>query len=165
MFKFVFVCFVVFFKQKTAYEMRISDWSSDVCSSDLHLRFLPVADCNMPMRAGCVRGGVIDFIQCFQNVPAIALDAVHIFVETQPLDGCRVPCLADIVPRFWVGAAERAVGIALAGRDPNAGECLGEVVREGHFTTSTRLCRRRSTRHRQGCHQYRRFVSAWTCRR
>src|SRR3546814_9600665 len=29
------VDFVVFFKQKTAYEMRISDWSSDVCSSDL----------------------------------------------------------------------------------------------------------------------------------
>src|SRR3546814_7722258 len=28
--------FVFFFKQKTAYEMRISDWSSDVCSSDLH---------------------------------------------------------------------------------------------------------------------------------
>src|SRR3546814_2808988 len=29
-------CFsVFFFKQKTAYEMRISDWSSDVCSSDL----------------------------------------------------------------------------------------------------------------------------------
>src|SRR3546814_13011810 len=27
---------VVFFKQKTAYEMRISDWSSDVCSSDLN---------------------------------------------------------------------------------------------------------------------------------
>src|SRR3546814_16193584 len=27
--------YVVFFKQKTAYEMRISDWSSDVCSSDL----------------------------------------------------------------------------------------------------------------------------------
>src|SRR3546814_10740714 len=27
--------FVLFFKQKTAYEMRISDWSSDVCSSDL----------------------------------------------------------------------------------------------------------------------------------
>src|SRR3546814_2821596 len=39
-------CF--FFKQKTAYEMRISDWSSDVCSSDLeidrfeaHSRLLP----------------------------------------------------------------------------------------------------------------------------
>src|SRR3546814_3193020 len=35
-FSYVF-CFVFFFffKQKTAYEMRISDWSSDVCSSDL----------------------------------------------------------------------------------------------------------------------------------
>src|SRR3546814_7958653 len=39
-------CFDVlffFFKQKTAYEMRISDWSSDVCSSDLatrHISFL-----------------------------------------------------------------------------------------------------------------------------
>src|SRR3546814_1388943 len=32
----VVCCFVVcFFKQKTAYEVRISDWSSDVCSSDL----------------------------------------------------------------------------------------------------------------------------------
>src|SRR3546814_3037430 len=29
-----FICFFCF-KQKTAYEMRISDWSSDVCSSDL----------------------------------------------------------------------------------------------------------------------------------
>src|SRR3546814_3343391 len=31
--------FFFFFKQKTAYEMRISDWSSDVCSSDLEQRF------------------------------------------------------------------------------------------------------------------------------
>src|SRR3546814_1661411 len=35
----LFICVVCFsfffFKQKTAYEMRISDWSSDVCSSDL----------------------------------------------------------------------------------------------------------------------------------
>src|SRR3546814_9444749 len=30
------MCYVFFFKQKTAYEMRISDWSSDVCSSDLN---------------------------------------------------------------------------------------------------------------------------------
>src|SRR3546814_10520273 len=30
-----FFLFFFFFKQKTAYEMRISDWSSDVCSSDL----------------------------------------------------------------------------------------------------------------------------------
>src|SRR3546814_10176655 len=41
-FAFVFYLFMLFvlfffFKQKTAYEMRISDWSSDVCSSDLIL--------------------------------------------------------------------------------------------------------------------------------
>src|SRR3546814_4489312 len=35
--KHVLVKSVVFCKQKTAYEMRISDWSSDVCSSDLFL--------------------------------------------------------------------------------------------------------------------------------
>src|SRR3546814_4710585 len=29
------LCMLFFFNQKTAYEMRISDWSSDVCSSDL----------------------------------------------------------------------------------------------------------------------------------
>src|SRR3546814_8130069 len=41
--------FFFFFKQKTAYEMRISDWSSDVCSSDLvtsagHLLAFPVSE-------------------------------------------------------------------------------------------------------------------------
>src|SRR3546814_9732476 len=44
MFMFQYNClccwFVFFFKQKTAYEMRISDWSSDVCSSDLDIRVL-----------------------------------------------------------------------------------------------------------------------------
>src|SRR3546814_9383954 len=34
---FVFFLLFFFFKQKTAYEMRISDWSSDVCSSDLQV--------------------------------------------------------------------------------------------------------------------------------
>src|SRR3546814_2608948 len=29
------LCYFLFFKQKTAYELQISDWSSDVCSSDL----------------------------------------------------------------------------------------------------------------------------------
>src|SRR3546814_10311034 len=39
--------FFFFFKQKTAYEMRISDWSSDVCSSDLvdiSLSVSPIVD-------------------------------------------------------------------------------------------------------------------------
>src|SRR3546814_1659499 len=53
----LFVCIFFFFKQKTAYEMRISDWSSDVCSSDLPIgretRHRP-AD----LAGGCRRGAV-----------------------------------------------------------------------------------------------------------
>src|SRR3546814_2426167 len=37
----MWLCLCFFFKQKTAYEMRISDWSSDVCSSDLAGRRRP----------------------------------------------------------------------------------------------------------------------------
>src|SRR3546814_6526230 len=40
---------VFFFKQKTAYEMRISDWSSDVCSSDLTVEYLASAIVNMKL--------------------------------------------------------------------------------------------------------------------
>src|SRR3546814_1766352 len=47
----VMMCF--FFKQKTAYEMRISDWSSDVCSSDLS-RVAP--RCAAPGERSEVRG-------------------------------------------------------------------------------------------------------------
>src|SRR3546814_8507610 len=41
----MYICIVmfVFFKQKTAYEMRISDWSSDVCFSDLQLVSMKVS--------------------------------------------------------------------------------------------------------------------------
>src|SRR3546814_9143392 len=40
----MFSRFCFFFKQKTAYEMRISDWSSDVCSSDLAQTLLSDGD-------------------------------------------------------------------------------------------------------------------------
>src|SRR3546814_9559235 len=40
---YMLLCYVFFFfKQKTAYEMRISDWSSDVCSSDLRIVLPPL---------------------------------------------------------------------------------------------------------------------------
>src|SRR3546814_5377576 len=44
MFFMYMLCVFLFFKQKTAYEMRISDWSSDVCSSDLP--FGPIVEDN-----------------------------------------------------------------------------------------------------------------------
>src|SRR3546814_6815657 len=38
---------IFFFKQKTAYEMRISDWSSDVCSSDLEIAVLQTGNTSL----------------------------------------------------------------------------------------------------------------------
>src|SRR3546814_7186063 len=43
-----------FFKQKTAYEMRISDWSSDVCSSDLPARLGHTHSVGIDIFAGAV---------------------------------------------------------------------------------------------------------------
>src|SRR3546814_20448061 len=60
----VSVCFF-FFKQKTAYEMRISDWSSDVCSSDL----LPISS---PLR-----NAYIDFSKMTASVVAVVTDVVR----------------------------------------------------------------------------------------
>src|SRR3546814_6805995 len=58
---------VLFFKQKTAYEMRISDWSSDVCSSDLriaitswqaaHCQEAPLTTCMRRLHPGRVSAG------------------------------------------------------------------------------------------------------------
>src|SRR3546814_2669254 len=58
-------CFFFFFKQKTAYEMRISDWSSDVCSSDLLKR---------PMRPWTLTGlatGVSYWVWAAAFLPAL----------------------------------------------------------------------------------------------
>src|SRR3546814_7931937 len=73
---FYFVCFF-FFKQKTAYEMRISDWSSDVCSSDL-----PAALADLPLgeilpAAAEVEGR--DFYERVRRAPFRGL------TETQPI--------------------------------------------------------------------------------
>src|SRR3546814_1065616 len=55
-----------FFKQKTAYEMRISDWSSDVCSSDLLSEFLDFA------RVQVVRRDRIDLRRVAEGAAALA---------------------------------------------------------------------------------------------
>src|SRR3546814_1541959 len=67
-----------FFKQKTAYEMRISDWSSDVCSSDLGVddtnklisfRRMPL-DCsgNKKPRRRLILRGFLSFLDCFGRI-------------------------------------------------------------------------------------------------
>src|SRR3546814_8676016 len=65
-----------FFKQKTAYEMRISDWSSDVCSSDL-ARLQPVR--GRLERAAITRAGApvyVDYAHTPDGLEA-ALDALR----------------------------------------------------------------------------------------
>src|SRR3546814_9747833 len=57
-----------FFKQKTAYEMRISDWSSDVCSSDLSPRSNEV-----PLGSPRVTSDFIDKSKIFLEPPVMLL--------------------------------------------------------------------------------------------
>src|SRR3546814_5182522 len=83
-----------FFKQKTAYEMRISDWSSDVCSSDL-LYFVGQKDCpalqSLPQplpkaadpTAGMMAGAPIKNIRVRQ--PQTELDLFGVDSATAPM--------------------------------------------------------------------------------
>src|SRR3546814_8429047 len=67
------LCFF-FFKQKTAYEMRISDWSSDVCSSDLpQFEQLPAVDRPVIL---CVSGMNLD--PCVGKKSGRLLQAPHV---------------------------------------------------------------------------------------
>src|SRR3546814_16634111 len=58
--------YVFFFKQKTAYEMRISDWSSDVCSSDLNPH---EAGGMAPLAIEGTEGLVLDYARCCYPLP------------------------------------------------------------------------------------------------
>src|SRR3546814_14774162 len=65
---------VVFFKQKTADEMRISDWSSDVCSSDLsrfRIRILGFTDTTAWLPANTARGRTPRFGQRAKQINRI----------------------------------------------------------------------------------------------
>src|SRR3546814_9132250 len=72
--------FFFFFKQKTAYEMRISDWSSDVCSSDLLGRITKLLD-QLADRFGTFCALYSDLAGC----------PIHLYacVLIQRLDGLR----------------------------------------------------------------------------
>src|SRR3546814_4669212 len=83
--------FFFFFKQKTAYEMRISDWSSDVCSSDL------------VGKAGVAIDSVEDMKILFDGIP---LDKMSV---SMTMIGAVLPVLAS----FIVSGEEQGVKQAL----------------------------------------------------
>src|SRR3546814_15272057 len=61
--------FVFCFKQKTAYEMRISDWSSDVCSSDLQaVELLDLGEADVDLRRAGLAAGADQLGQAVQGL-------------------------------------------------------------------------------------------------
>src|SRR3546814_5192141 len=107
--------YVFFFKQKTAYEMRISDWSSDVCSSDLAAlrkamedRWIPemqsllsIADHDLPLLWDA------DFLF---RARKSANDSPYVLCEI------NASSVAPFPPSAVQPVAAAAVGRALAGR-------------------------------------------------
>src|SRR3546814_6341358 len=99
---FVFCFFVFFFKQKTAYELRISDWSSDVCSSDLMANAEPSTQLS-PRRAE-----LASFERCY----AVA-------VRNRLASGCI---------QFIVSTGEALRPFRVSSRPPEKGENLTTLV-------------------------------------
>src|SRR3546814_6165764 len=73
--------FFFLFKQKTAYEMRISDWSSDVCSSDLFELVLPEGGTDLVTNTACATA---DIPADSQVAPTINCDPASFEVEGDP---------------------------------------------------------------------------------
>src|SRR3546814_1627608 len=86
--------FFVFFKQKTAYEMRISDWSSDVCSSDL----VSVIEYH-----GTVQG----FLVLIPEIDALLLDNVAVSTNVRGSEIGRV--LLEFAERSAIEAGYRQI--------------------------------------------------------
>src|SRR3546814_1409743 len=88
---------IFFFKQKTAYDMRISDWSSDVCSSDLDLMGEHMAD-------------RIILLIAYDAEERPVAGALH-FLGADTLYGRYWGCLAEIpYLHFELRSEERRVG-------------------------------------------------------
>src|SRR3546814_914756 len=97
----MWLCVFCFFKQKTAYEMRISDWSSDVCSSDLPRRI----------------GAAIDEVAQEHRIgsPAIARGIVGIDPRDQIVE--QVETAVDIADRIDAAPGGNGTGCrGLGGR-------------------------------------------------
>src|SRR3546814_9827394 len=84
-----------FFKQKTAYEMRISDWSSDVCSSDLGIGLVPFGDglgwrllVQEAPENLAQRDDVIGFGEVHEQLP-LTTDELRLPLLSECIDGLR----------------------------------------------------------------------------
>src|SRR3546814_2603583 len=95
--------FFFFFKQKTAYEMRISDWSSDVCSSDLRCFDEQIAGLE-DRRHVHEEDGVLGALEAFSQLHAHAAPEEHLpgpAVQLHPVAGAEVGAAVEIGRASW----------------------------------------------------------------
>src|SRR3546814_7099259 len=91
-------CFCV--KQKTAYEMRISDWSSDVCSSDLNNCSMGTVGITGNEAVGRIlAGGVQDMSQWVNKLYGQAFAAVYVKPGAQVAVHLEQPLTIDYAPK------------------------------------------------------------------
>src|SRR3546814_2710914 len=115
------------FTQKTAYEMRISDWSSDVCSSDLHTYGLQTTTSNCSNNYGPYQ-----FPE--KLIPLFLLNA---------LSGKPLPIYGDGMQiRDWLHVEDHCLGVALVLEGDAIGECfnIGGGAELPNLTVIETLC-------------------------
>src|SRR3546814_18183555 len=96
---------VVFFKQESAYELRISDWSSDVCSSDLY--DIPICtNYGATEFAGAIAGWTIDDFRKHWTEKRGAVGRVHANIAARVVD----PATGAALPAGEERAEGRSVG-------------------------------------------------------
>src|SRR5881396_4260936 len=117
----VVISFFFFFKQKTAYEMVRSDWSSDVCSSDLAQWVEELGRADIPVQ----RMNSLDDIVADPHLAAIG----YLEVVEHPTEG-RIKSLA--VPSEWSQSRPEYRRHA-----PRLGEHTREVLREAGLPEET----------------------------
>src|SRR3546814_1442467 len=107
-----------FFKQKTAYEMRISDWSSDVCSSDLAPRLLVVRRARKhlalpvaPAHPAAFGDGAIDL---FLKRRVEAIECLVAVIEPEPMRYRRRQRIGDIARKRRTERPDVGLGQQLA---------------------------------------------------
>src|SRR3546814_16069216 len=127
-------CF--FFKQKTAYEMRISDWSSDVCSSDLPVAELRIAANEASTRAVSVVPLIMPF-SIYQKSHTNTFCRCPLCFLAAPGSGQLHACLLgysfkrDIQRHFVADTGCILAGIKLCTLDDRGGVCRSEERRVG----------------------------------
>src|SRR3546814_6833901 len=117
---FLLYCIFFFFKQKTAYEMRISDWSSDVCSSDLAMIEKAVDYAGQREQFGrpigsfqAVKHMCAEMAARHEPCRALVWYAAHVFdalPEDASLAACHAKSLTGDVHRFVARTATEVHG-------------------------------------------------------